>query len=219
MLNKRRCPRCEEKTKSNHEYCSNCGLKMKDSKKEWGMLGKNDYVEEDQNDSFSGLSGGFLNKMVGSAMKMLEKEFSKEFEKGIQNQRAPNTRIKLMINGKEIVPKQIKTTSSNNPPIKTLPINFSNENLKKFQKLSKKEPKTQVRRIGDKVTYEVDVPGVKSIEDVSIIKLESSIEIRAVSKDKAYFKNIPITLPITKYILSKEKLSLELDTTANSQLL
>src|SRR3989344_3748821 len=48
-----------------------------------------------------------------------------------------------------------------------------------------------IRRFADRVVYEIALPGVKSIKDISITKLENSIEIKAVSKDKAYFKLIP----------------------------
>ena len=56
------------------------------------------------------------------------------------------------------------------------------------------------------------MPGVKSIKEISIRKLEKSIEIRAVSKDKAYSKIIPVNLPILDYELEKGKLILELET-------
>jgi len=150
--------------------------------------------------------------MLGSTLKMLEKELNKEFDKQKPEPRfATKPQIRLMINGKEITPR-IQSTVAQKSPIKTLPINFSNENLKKFQRLEKKEPKTQVRRVGDKVTYELEIPGVESINDISIIKLESGIEVKAIGKNKAYLKNISIPLPLTKYLLSKGRLILELDT-------
>jgi HSP20 family molecular chaperone IbpA len=154
-------------------------------------------------------------------MKMLEKEMNKEFEKNLsqfpkKNQNPnSNTRIRLMINGKDITPLINSSEKKSNSPIKTLPVNFSEENLKKFKQLKKKEPKTQIRRIGDKITYELDIPGVKSINDISITNLEEGIEIKAIAKDKAYQKNISINLPLTKYILSNGKLSLEMDPNGN----
>ncbi len=41
------------------------------------------------------------------------------------------------------------------------------------------------------------------------MKLENSIEIKAITKDKAYFKIIPLNLPIINYNILKEKLILE----------
>ena len=209
MLKKNKCPRCEEKIKSNYEYCSTCGLKIGKSKKKYGMLGKNDFIDEEEPSMLGGLSGGILNKMVGSAMKMLEKEMQKSPQ---INPKQPNTKIRLMINGKEITPKIREVKDQDPTPRKTLPINFSTGNLKKFKKMKKKEPKTQMRRLGDKLTYELDVPGVESIKDVSIIKIDKGIEVKALAKKSAYEKTISIDLPLIKYVLLKGKLSLELDT-------
>ena len=100
------------------------------------------------------------------------------------------------------IKKQKKEISSNNLP---------QNHLKKFSKLPKNEPKTNVRRFSDKVIYEINIPGVKSIKDVSIIKLENNIEIKAITKDKAYNKLIPFNFPITDYNFSRGKLILELD--------
>lgn len=211
MLKKNKCPHCEKKLKSKYEYCPTCGYKIRNSKKEWGMLGKNDFIEEGMPSIFSGFTGGMLNKMMGSAMKMLEKEMQKE---GKESQKQPTTKIRLMINGREITPiinRIPQAQKQERTPAKTLPINFSFENLKKFKKMPKKEPKTQVRRMGDKLTYELEVPGVESIKDIAIIKIDKGIEIKALAKNKAYEKTISIDLPLLKYILLEGRLFLELD--------
>ena len=83
--------------------------------------------------------------------------------------------------------------------------------MKKEVKNQNFQPKTNIRRFSDKIIYEIEMPGVKSQEDISIIKLESSVEIKAVGKNKAYLKLIPINFPITKYDLSNGKLVLELN--------
>jgi hypothetical protein len=88
---------------------------------------------------------------------------------------------------------------------------LSGESLDKFSKLPREEPLTDMRRLSDKIVYEILIPGVKSLKDISINKLENSIEIKAVSKDRAYFKIIPINLGIKGYNLLKGKLVLELD--------
>ena len=210
MLKKNKCPHCEEKIKSNYSFCPNCGFQTNKTKKDYGILGKNDSIEKEMPPTLNGLSGGILNKMLGSAMKMLEKEMQKSLQ---EETKQPKAKIRLMINGREITPKIVenKTMKKENLSTKTLPINFSSENLKKFKELNKKEPKTQVRRLGDKLTYELEIPGVKSIKDVAIIKIDQGIEVKAVAKNKAYEKTISINLPLLKYMLSKGKLSLELD--------
>lgn len=81
--------------------------------------------------------------------------------------------------------------------------------MKKFSKLPKKEPKTDLKRIADKISYEIEIPGVEAFEDVSILPLENSIEIKAIAKEKAYSKSIQINLPIVDYNFSKGLLVLE----------
>ena len=82
---------------------------------------------------------------------------------------------------------------------------------RKFLTEIKKEPKTNVKRLSNTVIYEINMPGVKSLDDISIVKLENSIEIKAVAKDKAYFKLIPVNLAILDYELERGKLILELE--------
>ena len=70
--------------------------------------------------------------------------------------------------------------------------------------------KTNLKRFGDKIVYEIEMPETKSFKDILINQLESSIEIKAIGKTKAYFKIIPINMLITNQKLSEGKLILEL---------
>ena len=208
---RKKCKKCGEKVNSKHRFCSNCGIPLKKiSQEDWGMLGKNDFEERDTSpDSFlQGFTGNMFNKMLGSAMKMLEKEMKKEMSReNIQ----PKTNVRLMINGKEINLNDVKIQPKELEKKEELLDEFSKKGLKKFSELPKKEPKTNVKRLSNTVIYEINIPGVKSIKDLSIVKLENSIEIKAVAKDKAYFKLIPVNLPILDYELEKGKLILELE--------
>lgn len=208
MLKKKKCKNCNEKIKNSYSFCPNCGFPIKEQKNKYGMLGKKDDKQDKINPKiFGGIGGGMMNKMLGNALKMLEKEMAKEM--GDMNNLS-NGKIKLMINGKEINPKKNKNESKQKNT-KFLPIDFSKENLKKWKKLSKEEPKSNIKRMDNKINYEIDVPEVKSIQDVSIIKLENSLEVRAVGEKKAYVKRIPIDLPLKKYSLLKGLLTLEMD--------
>ncbi len=210
MFKKKTCRKCKEKISDKYEFCPYCGtVSGKGNSGDWGMLGKNDKVQETPDNLFGGISRTMLNKMISGAMKMLEKEMKKSMSQNSQ----PKTNFRLMINGKEIPinnlnqpKKQIKKKQK--PEISLN--NLSTKDLKKFSSLEKQEPSTNVRRLSDKVIYEIEIPGIKSIKDISITKLENSIEIKALAKNKAYYKIIPINLPITDYNLSKEKLILEL---------
>lgn len=208
MLRKR-CGNCSEKISKSHKFCEHCGASQQNPE-EWGMLGQEDTQDNFQN-MLGGLGSGIFNKMLGSAMKMLEKEMQKEMSR--ENQQPPkvNSNIRLMINGKEINFKEKSSEKQNEKKLERISNRFSSKNLERFSKLPKKEPKTNILRLSDKVIYEIDVPKVKSLEDVSIVNLENSIEVKAVTKNEAYQKIIPVGLAVKNYQLQKGKLILELD--------
>ena len=219
MFNRKDCKRCGERISDKYLYCPHCGnLNGKGpSKKDMGMLGDEDFIndfEEFGNSIFGGTGGRIIGKVVESFMKTIEKEIERETKRKHTGEKAPKTNFQLFINGKKIdelgaedgeIEKQNK--HEREIPSSGLPRNI----LKKFSTLPKNEPKTNVRRLSDKVIYEINIPGVKSLKDVSIVKLENNIEIKAVTKDKAYNKLIPINFPITNYNFSRGKLIIELD--------
>ncbi len=212
MFKKKVCKRCGEKMSKKYSYCPYCGNSTLSNNEDWGMLGKKDSDPFDElpKDMFGGISGKMLNKMLSGAMKMLEKEM----QKSMTQDSFTKTNVELYVNGKKINPENIKVIKK---PIqetkkKTIQNDFSKEALKNFSNLPKEEPSTNVRRLSNKVIYEINIPGVKSVKDISIVKLENSIEIKAVAKDKAYAKVIAIDLPLKEYKLENEKLVLELET-------
>jgi HSP20 family molecular chaperone IbpA len=229
MFSKKTCQRCGRKTSKKDSFCPTCGtpLKKNQRRKDFGMLGEDDSFDEMKSlsnslfgelEGMGGFGGNFMNKMISSTMKMFEKEMEKEMHRGskIQNQNdsLPRTRIKLMINGKEVNINNdgVEGAANNEKKEKPKTIKFkkfSEEQIKKFSKLPRKEPKTDLKRIEDKIDYEIEIPGVNSFEDISILPLESSIEIKAISKEKAYSKTIPLNLPIINYMFSKGLLVLE----------
>ena len=194
-----------------------------------GMLGNNDIIEREKKQDifseniFGGITGNMLGKMLNSAMKMLEKEMN-EFEKqNISN----NPNFQLYINGKKVNPNNIKVikkpmqenfiqenTREENQEIPKY--SLSKEKIKKFSSLPREEPAIDMKRFSDEIVYELDVPGVKSLNDIIITKLENSIEIKALGKDKVYKKIIPVNLPIKKYGLLKDKLILRLYTNTSN---
>jgi hypothetical protein len=245
MFKKKKCPKCNEKISENYVFCPSCGynLRKKENIKEYGMLGKDDFLDSENSSNefqslFGGFSGKIMNSMLNNAMKMLEKEMQKsikeqrEFQNNINQQPINRTNFELYINGKRISPDKIKINKKpNNLNVQEKQLlskqeinkignknyshkdsvpKFTNEAKASFQKLPKKQPETNVRRFSDKVIYEIDIPGVESIKDVSINQMENSIEIKAISKENAYEKIIPIGLPIIRYGFSKGKLVLEL---------
>ncbi len=215
MFKRKECKKCRKKINDTYEFCPYCGNSLNENfREDWGMLGKNDAMASINEIKFpAGLNMIFnslmknLNKQVGELEGEIKTRKPEIFKKdGISisistsGNRPPAIRINSFNNNQKIkqVKKQIKMPSS-----------FSQENLKKFSSLSREEPLTNISRLSDKVVYEINLLGVKSINDISIIKLEKSIEIKAVAKDKVYFKLITINLPIMNYNLADGKLVLE----------
>lgn len=217
MFGRKECKRCSTKTNSKFNFCPNCGVPFNENtkKEDYGLLGDSDANENpfdfaNMNNPFVGAFGGkMMGKMFESAVKMLEKEMQKEMKK--QNS-SPKTNFQLFVNGKKVnieknhnhVHKARKEKKEMD--YQTLP----QANLKKFGDFPKKEPETNVRRFSDKVIYEINMPGLKSEKEMSIVKLENSIEIKALGENVIYKKIIPISLPITDYKISTDKLVLEL---------
>lgn len=212
MFKKKLCKNCGNKISDKYEFCPYCGSSFNENSEDWGMLGKTDTMNEFEqfsNSLFGGIGGKIIGGMLGKTLKMLEHEIQKEMKTQNNN---PKTNFELIINGKRIDPKEIKISQQKQivkEQKKVLP-NISNDSLKKISTLPKKEPLTNIRRLADKVIYEINMPGVNSINDISIICLESSIEIKALANKTAYFKVIPINLPIINYKFLNEKLVLEL---------
>jgi HSP20 family molecular chaperone IbpA len=224
MFKKRKCQNCGNKIDEKHSYCPYCGNKINPNEideEDWGMLGKDDSIAPFMNEMKVPL--GF-NALFNSLVKNLSKEFDEQLNRnsfqteGKQPKKVKKEGLSISISTFGNGPPKIKVTPLGNSrkpePEKVIekikPDTFTKEKIKKFSELKKEEPQTNIKRLSDGIVYELKMPGVKSIEDISIVKLENSIEVKAVSKNKAYIKVIPINLPIKNYDLSEGKLVLEL---------
>src|SRR3989344_261639 len=213
MFNKKKCQNCGEKISNSYNFCPYCNTPLKDhfDEESFGLLGRNDSMEEVK------LPLGF-NHLFNSLIKNMNSQF-KELENHNMNhsQKRPEIKkggISISISTSGNRPPEIKVTSFGNVPEfkererqierKTKVLQLPS-NTKTFSGVPKKEPETNVRRLSNKVVYEIDLPGVKSVDDVSIIQLENSIEIKALAKDKVFHKILPVNLPIRNYNLSKGK--------------
>src|SRR4030042_1425031 len=220
MFKKKKCPKCRKKIDEKYSFCPYCGSRFdsENDDEEWGMLGKNDFASPINEIK---LPIGF-NTLFNSLMKNLNREFDEQLSRNYFSQ--PDKQKKIKKDGLSISistfgdgPPKIKVTQLGDKPQQKIketekikPNTFTKERIKQFADLPKEEPSTKIRRLSNKVIYEIEMPGVKSTYDISIIKLESSIEIKAIAKEKAYAKIIPINLPIKNYNLSDGKLILEL---------
>ena len=75
-----------------------------------------------------------------------------------------------------------------------------------LKKGSVEEPFTSVRRLTQHIIYTIKMPGESAKKDVHIEQFENTTEIKAYSKQKAYFKLLNISLPIANYKVEKDQL-------------
>ena len=226
MFNKKRCKNCGEKVGSDFNYCPYCQAPLQDvseEKEDWGLLGKSDSFDNNEIRMPFGLNAIFnsLVKSLNKQMQELDRETKKQQDQTRPKVQKKSGGISISISTSGDKPPEIKVRSFGNMPefkereraIKknAKAIKLPNSNSGKFAGLPKQEPETNIRRLSNKVVYEIKMPGVKSKEDLSIIQLENSIEIKAKAGKKVFYKVIPINLPINKYGLSKGILTLELD--------
>jgi len=225
MFGKKKCAHCDRKIEKDFEFCPYCAQPLK-NKKDYGLLGNDDYSDPLMNmmpGNMNNLLGSsFIDKMMSSAIKMIEKEIKNEqLESKIKklnfSQNIP-TIFELFINGKKInlpgniagiqVEKMPKSSENKSTQKNKIPI-VSEETLQKSAKLPRKEAKTHLTRTSDKVIYELDAPGLISLNQVLVNKLENSIEVKAYTEKVVYFKTLPIKLPLMQYSLKEDKLILE----------
>lgn len=84
--------------------------------------------------------------------------------------------------------------------------------MKKLSSLPRTTAKTKIKRLSDKVIYELAAPGIESPEDIFISKLENGYEIKAIGKKKIYTNSLSIDLPIRGFSLTDNKILVEFKT-------
>jgi len=222
MFNRKICGKCGRNLRSAFDFCPYCGNALEKRNADWGMLGKNDFEPGlgNQNPSSGNGFSGF-NMIFNSLLRNLEKQMRESNKKGALPE-DPRGGINISIStfgnmpSMNMGPAKNEGNGKKQEEMKKFFFNnFNSEKLKKYSKLPKAEPRTMLRRISNKVFYEVELPGVKTAKDVSIVHLENSMELKAVSDKKAYKKTIPMNFPILDYKISDGKLVLEMDARGN----
>jgi len=230
MFKKKSCNKCKKKINKDFEYCPHCGASVKDKEmddRDYGFLGKND-LEDDLKLPFG------MNAILNKLMKQMDRQFKqldREIGKNNSQPKPKNTDIKqggISINissetGRPVIKvksfgnmpefKEIEGQLKNKQPIKRKPTTqfpIDEGKARELAKLPREEASSKVRRLSGKVVYEIELPEVKDSKDIIIQQLENSIEIKAFAKDKAYFKFLPVNLPLERYKFNNGKLTLEL---------
>jgi len=199
---KKKCSSCAKKIERKFNYCPYCGLSFKASKNEqdYGFLGK-DEEEMESLPPIQGLPFG-MNKLVNTLVKQLEKELS-QFDNGEMNKMPKGFKINIST-GKPMM-RQLPKNQENYSKNKISP-----EEMNRRLSLPKSNAESKVKRLSDKIIYEIETPGVKEKDEVTITKLATGLEVRAYSNDKCYIKFIPLTVEIMSYNVKDEKIYLEL---------
>ena len=227
----KKCSRCGKKIKKSYDFCPFCSLNLVDKKQDernYGFLGKED-VRTVEDDLFSGMPLPF-RMMVKPLMKELNKqlgELGKELKKGteenvVNSNKQPSKTSTFRIHFGVPGQRPIELKGVNRPTkkleIKTTPEkvgkvlpNISLDDLRKANKLLKKEPETIVRRLSDSIVYEVKVPEVYSMNQVGIAKVATGFEIKAFSDKELFVKHVGLDLKLVDFYLSDGSLILEFD--------
>lgn len=215
MFSNRICSKCGKKLKGGFNFCPYCGSPIEEKTGDFGMLGRNDI--DSGSDNIVMPKG--LNIIFNSLLRNLEKQLREPDKKSEKSGIPKGSHISISIsttgNGMPLIKlrnSQEERKKKQEEVKRFFFNNFNSKKLNKYSKLPKVEPKTNIRRVSNKIVYEVELPGVKSAKDISIVSLERSMELKAISDKKAYTKTIPINLPISNYSLSRGKLILEMDT-------
>jgi len=199
---KRKCPACAKKIERKFSYCPYCGVGFRavSDEENFGMLGIDDSGNEVRVEEK--LPFG-IDKIMNSLIGQLERQMGN---------------MNLGENG---MPEGVKIQISRGPPqagqvVQRAPVKkiemqkVSEEENDRRIGLEKVEAESRVRRLADRIIYEIEAPGIRRKEDVVLTKLATGLEIKAYSDEKCYVKFIPLTVEVIGYGIRGEKVVVEL---------
>jgi hypothetical protein len=202
---KNTCRRCKSKVSDSFDFCPYCGVDLRNPEKdmeEYGLLGKRN--ELGGYPLVGGLGGlGISDRMLNSLFKSLVKTLDKQM-KDISEVKDMDTRVENLPNGVRISigsPKDVQK--------KSVKKGITREQISRMSNLPRVEAKTNIRRLGDRVVYELKAPGIGSVEDVFVSKLERGYELKAIGKKKVYVNSLPVNLPLRGYKVDDKGLNVE----------
>ncbi|HLD97951.1 MAG TPA: zinc ribbon domain-containing protein [Candidatus Nanoarchaeia archaeon] len=220
----KKCSHCNKKIKKNYEFCPFCGSNLIDKPSkfknngDYGFLGKSDILEE----GFM-LPNGF-NSLLGPLINELNKQIT-ELDKEVKTEnkskkKKPVSGFSISIETSGTGPIKIKTFGDKNSvnlnpkarevrQIKLPRVDL--DRLSKIRGLPRKEPEASVRRLSDKIVYEINLPRVNSLEDININVIQNMVEIKAISNKEVYIKDLNVNYPLQGYGFKDNKLVLEFD--------
>jgi len=204
---KRKCPGCAKKIEKKFNFCPWCSQSIKShkEKEDFGLLGRTDTIQNTNIPQKNQPELPFgLDKIMGGLIKQLEKEL---FGPNKQGGMPKGFNIRIQTGGPN--QNQINTQQEAQKEIIEKPILTEKESTRR-QTLPRQEAESKVKRLSDKIIYEINAPGIKNKEDIIITKLEQGFEIKAYTKDTCYTKTIPLQIEIIGYMIKDNKLIVEL---------
>ena len=185
---KKTCPNCDRKTEKSFNFCPYCGFSFARNKEQadFGLIGKDDNIQQPIPNQMPS-----LNKIMNNLIKQLG------------NPQSPKG---FSIQISTAMPQEAQLQEIEKPEI----IKISDKEIQRRKILPKQEAVSNIRRLNNKIIYEISVPGVKQKKDIIISRMENGIEIKAYSKNICFYKQIPIRVDILKYYVKENTLFLEL---------
>lgn len=208
-----RCDNCNSKVNEKYSFCPYCGICLIDQEKymrDYGLLGKGEEIDEELIPEQMGM--GITDKLIGSLMNGLMKSLDKQFRQMDKNY--DRAEIKSLPNGIriQIGPHAPQKRVAQKSQKSIFERQLSETQLKRIGALPREKAETKIKRLGDKIIYELSTPGIESPHDVFISRLESGYEIKAIANKKVYVNSLPINLPLKSLSINSDKLLVEFKT-------
>ena len=209
-----KCDNCRSKISDDYSFCPYCGNVLFDPEmraRDFGMLGKSDMFDDSmakQKIADSNLT--ITDKMISSIVNSLMKNLDKQFREIDKSESTRNGKMPGRINIKIGLPENSQVQENKRMPRHDFSSKkISSEQLDKMSSLPKIVAKTNIKRLGDKVIYELEAPGIESIKDIFVSKIESGYEIKAIGKNKVYVNSLPVNLPIKGFSITDKGINVE----------
>ena len=205
-----KCDVCSSKVEEKFSFCPYCGSNLIDKEKEerdFGFLGKKDAPENNLQENNLTFADKMINNVINSVMKNMMKQLKQSDPQVVTE--LDNAEIRSLPNGLRIKIVPHKNSQNNPAPHKEKLNVINSEQIKKMEKLPRQIAKSSVKRLSNKVVYELLTPGVSSLSDIFISKTESGYEVKAIGNKKVYTNSLSIELPLKSYAISKDKILLE----------
>lgn len=208
-----KCNNCNSSLNDKFNFCPYCGDSLRDEKKEnreLGLLGRDDFPRARELQART-QNFGITDKLISSLMNSMMKSLDKEF-KNTRHIPQENTKVESLQNGIKISVGLPQRPRPKKEKSQTTKKEITGKQMEKLSSLPRATAKTKIKRLSDKVIYEISAPGIESPNDVLISKLENGYEIKAIGKKKVYTNSIPIDLPLRGFSLLDKRILFEFKT-------